>query len=159
MDTKLLEKLAGFEPHSDIHPFCLNCGYDMFGSESGICPECGTPFVRSQWRKEVDQLKMQILDVEDRLEFVPLAWKFVVAGLVIRLVGIVLPWGNFGTYLTKGACIVACLAGFFLALNVFRVRSLPGWAREKLSIKPDFNSAYIGIVGGSLLIASAFLLP
>lgn len=22
---------------------CLNCGYDLTGSRSGVCPECGTP--------------------------------------------------------------------------------------------------------------------
>jgi hypothetical protein len=29
-------------------PFCIECGYDLKGNESGRCPECGTP---SQVRK------------------------------------------------------------------------------------------------------------
>ena len=28
------------------HLRCENCGYDLTGNESGVCPECGTPIPR-----------------------------------------------------------------------------------------------------------------
>ncbi|MCB9856768.1 MAG: hypothetical protein H6818_13895 [Phycisphaerales bacterium] len=30
-------------PLLDDSPRCANCGFDLTGNESGICPECGTP--------------------------------------------------------------------------------------------------------------------
>ena len=34
-DTEQREQMRGV--------ICLQCGYDLCGNESGICPECGTP--------------------------------------------------------------------------------------------------------------------
>ena len=32
------------EQQTGRHPFCLQCGYDLFGLEAGACPECGRRF-------------------------------------------------------------------------------------------------------------------
>ena len=42
LGTRVREELAGHELN-DPH-FCRRCGYDRTGNQSGICPECGTPF-------------------------------------------------------------------------------------------------------------------
>ena len=58
-----LEKLAGNRKPFDLRagellaciqakrarilPECPNCGYDLTGNTSGVCPECGLPF--SEW--------------------------------------------------------------------------------------------------------------
>lgn len=28
---------------------CRECGYDLTGNVSGVCPECGTPILTEQW--------------------------------------------------------------------------------------------------------------
>ena len=37
------------------HPVCPSCEYDLYGNESGICPECGTP-VTGQLRKKINSM-------------------------------------------------------------------------------------------------------
>lgn len=43
MRTTLIEALG-----NDRMPFCLACGYDMRGSPSGRCPECGLGLVNRE---------------------------------------------------------------------------------------------------------------
>ncbi|HEX8340857.1 MAG TPA: hypothetical protein VF624_08110 [Tepidisphaeraceae bacterium] len=32
-----------FRPSKDVTTLCPNCGYELYGNESGVCPECGDP--------------------------------------------------------------------------------------------------------------------
>jgi ribosomal protein L37E len=40
-------------------PRCADCGYDLTGNQSGICPECGRPTLRrraDRWQEQADRL-------------------------------------------------------------------------------------------------------
>ena len=39
----LLARAMHRDRYSRRHNLCLNCGYDLTGNKSGVCPECGTP--------------------------------------------------------------------------------------------------------------------
>ena len=34
--------VASYRKPRSEHPTCANCGYNLTGNTSGICPECGT---------------------------------------------------------------------------------------------------------------------
>ncbi len=45
--------------HPPMSPFCIKCGYDLTGNESGMCPECGSKIsrrAREQLRKAARNL-------------------------------------------------------------------------------------------------------
>ena len=38
------ERDRRFFQRRGAHGLCINCGYDLRGNTSGVCPECGTRF-------------------------------------------------------------------------------------------------------------------
>lgn len=136
------------------HPVCLACGYDMRGNMSGRCPECGQVFVYGEWEREVRRAKLKVADVESAVASATHAWKVVIAAVGLRLLGLLVAQGGFTAILLRIAVIIAGLVAFALACNVFRVRRLPPWAIEHLTVQPDYGSALVGIVGGIALILS-----
>lgn len=63
--TQIPSKLPGF--------LCPACAYDLRGSESKTCPECGHPFTVSEVRaRRANTWKHEGL--YQRLSFIPIAW-------------------------------------------------------------------------------------
>ena len=157
MDFRYLESLAGTTKPDEPPPVCLTCGYDLRGSTSGRCPECGQSFTSTQWKRESSEIKTKTADVDEALKWVALAWKVVAAGAALEVLGFIVMAGSCGSWLLRIAGAFCGLAAFFLGVNIFRTRQLPEWARERLSTKPDYVSAYVGIFGGLLLVATTIL--
>ncbi len=139
----------------DFMPVCLNCGYEMRGNQSGVCPECGEPFVYRDWERAVRDVKQQIGDMEGGLIGAKYAWVVAIVAIAMRGTGILLLEGScFGT-LIRVVSFVAGIAAFLLSLNVFRVGKIPVWARGHVETQPAYGSALVGIVGGAVLITAA----
>lgn len=136
---------------------CLSCGYDMRGNQSGVCPECGEPFVFRDWERAVRDVKQQITEIEGGLLGARYAWIIAVVGIAVRGAGILLLQGScFGT-LIRVLGFAAGVAAVLLSLNVFRIGKIPSWARDHVEVQPAYGSALVGIVGGATLIASVVL--
>ncbi len=153
----VFDELKAKPKKPEFRPVCLSCGYDMRGNQSGVCPECGEPFVYSHWERAAREVEMQIADMEGGLIGARYAWIVAVVAIAIRGTGILLLEGScFGT-LIRILSFGAGAAAFLLSLNVFRVGKLPVWARKHVAVQPSYGSALVGIVGGAVLIAVGVL--
>ena len=83
IDTHILELLAGDEWRADLHPFCLHCGYDLRGSVSDRCPECGTAFNRKELEREAYALKNRLRQLETVHDWIGVGMRIAVAGAVV----------------------------------------------------------------------------
>ncbi len=141
----------------DIPPFCIQCGYNLTGSVSGRCPECGTPFVEKDWKREADRIREHLREARDCNEWVR-------RGLFVALAGL---GCSVLVYVTGNACVktllvlggVGCgISAVFLALGVFRVRRVPEWARERLGTAPNYSLAVLTVLLGVLAVAATAVL-
>ena len=66
--------------------------------------------------------------------------------------------GGFAGAVAKIAVFVCGIGTFLIGANVFRLRSIPPWARERLRFKPGVVSYGVGLVGGLLLMVAAIAL-
>jgi len=139
--------------------FCLACGYDLRGMASGRCPECGHAFVLNDWRREVAAVQSRMRDLDEALRWIPVGWKVVTVGVALRLFGFAPGVTGMGDLLIRGATFVCGFVGFFLGANIWRIRTLPAWARDRLTTQPNYMGATMSIAGGSLLLIVAVVLP
>jgi|GEM_PF-3069548 len=141
----------------EFRPVCLGCGYDMRGNQSGVCPECGKPFVYSKWERAVRDVEQQIADLEGGLWGARYAWIVTVVAIAVRGAGILLLQGSCFGQLIRVMGFVAGAVALLLSFNVFRVTRLPPWARSHLKVQPAYGSAMVGIVGGIALITASIM--
>ncbi len=65
MDERYLNQMVGTRLHMGVEPFCLHCGYDMRGTPSGRCPECGAVFQRKNWERGVDEVLQKVNEADE----------------------------------------------------------------------------------------------
>lgn len=156
MDYRYLDRLAGRDkPKSQEHPRCVACGYDLYGSVSDRCPECGHVIDDEEWRRLVREMEGKLAEIEDTLQWTPLAWKLVVAGVVLQLLRLTPLLGGCADGLARIVVFLCGVGAFFIGMNVFRLRGIPSWAQGRLKFKPDAVSSGVGLAGGLLLVAAA----
>ncbi len=158
MDLRHLERMAGVKGKAQPEPVCMTCGYDLRGSVTQVCPECGQAFDRLAWEREVSQTQEKLAEIENSLEMVGLGWRIGLIGLCVSIL----------LMLTSqtGMCVGRCVSvgtgftSFFLGCGYFRSFLLPTWARERIATRSFTASAWAAMLLGVLLfLAGAFGLP
>jgi len=159
MDYRYLDRLAGCDkPRPQEHPRCVACGYDLHGSVSKRCPECGHVIDDEECQRLAREMQDKLTEIEDTLQWTPLAWKLVAAGALLQLLRLTPVLGGCADALTRVVIFLCGMGAFFIGINVFRLRAVPDWARERLKFKPDAVSSGVGLAGGPLLVAAAIIL-
>ena len=159
IDPKYLDHLVGRKDHDDVTPFCLACGYNLTGSVSARCPECGTFIDVTKWRDQTTAMKTRIRQTEDGFIWVVMGRNLALVGLAIRLVTLAVGYGGAMAAVGRFLAFMAGFCAFFLGLSAFRQRSLPAWAREQLKNKPAWHMAATAIGVGALLVITCFTGP
>ncbi|RJP34806.1 MAG: hypothetical protein C4547_10385 [Phycisphaerales bacterium] len=161
IDPHELDVMLGGAWHPDLHPLCTRCGYDLTGSVSDRCPECGGSFSRRQIEREAYALKNRIR----QLDFVP---GVIDAGMWVCAVGAVLSvpvivfnaWlGVALPFLARGLAWGCGCTGFLMAMSCLQALRIPPWARSKLKTPIDFRRAVMAMMLGGGQIATAILVP
>lgn len=159
IDPKYLDYLVGREDHADVTPFCLACGYNLTGSVSNRCPECGTYINTAKWRDQTTAMKAKIQQTEDGVIWVVFGRNLALVGLAIRLVTLAIGYGGALAAVGRFGAFMAGFCAFFLGLSAFRQRSLPAWAREHLKNKPTWHTIAAAIGVGALLVITGITGP
>lgn len=144
---------------SDIPPFCLTCGYNLTGSVSDRCSECGQVFVHKEWKREVDRIKEQVSEAKDSILLASVGLKVAIAGLVIRVIGVVLGADGLVAWAGRGIAMVCGVAAVFLGLGALRAGMLPARVREHFDFKPKPSMAIGAITSGAVLVAIGLMSP
>ncbi len=154
IDTHILDLLMGGDWHPDLHPFCLHCGYDLTGSVSDRCPECGHAFSRKEIEREAYALKTQLRQLDTVNDCVRIGFRLGVIGSALVVPTVLFKWtGWWGAALGSVAGIVCGVAAFFLGLTVLRLARLPAWARQRLPTPVNYGMAYGAVFLGVILVA------
>jgi ribosomal protein L37E len=140
-----------------VHPFCLICGYDLYGTPSDRCPECGSPFYESEWRREITAKQEKIHEVAHTLEWLPMAWKTAAVGGAIRLTSLLPMIPSFAAWWCRLITVLCGVIAFFLGLNILRIHDLPVWARKRFALDSNYMAAVVSIVGGLALVVSVVM--
>lgn len=156
MDERYLNQMVGTRLHMGVEPFCLHCGYDMRGTPSGRCPECGAVFQRKNWERGVDEVLQKVNEADEAAALVPLALAIIIFGVVLRLTTLILS-GPGSAWVTL-ARLVGAGCGLFALLiltGLQRHRNLPEWAHAKRTIRASPTSVIVAVFLGFVLLASA----
>ncbi len=159
MDYRFLDRLAGNESRSRPaaeHQHCAFCGYDLFASVSDRCPECGNLIDTHAMRDQSDEARLQSMELEDAMRFLPLAWKLAAVGVVLFLIRVPPFLGPGAAWLARSLGFLCGFVALFLRLSVIRLGSLPGSpiTQEQRAARDSFLGA-IEIVCGLFLMATA----
>ncbi len=156
-----LDTMLGGAWHPDLHPFCLRCGYDLTGSVSDRCPECGGAFSRRQIEREAYAIKSRIRQLEFVPDVVSAAFRLAAVGALVTIPIIVFN-AKFGIVLPILCRNLARLCGglsFLLVLSSLQVLRLPPWARARMKQPVDFSRVAITILLAITQFAASILIP
>jgi|CXWL01.1.fsa_nt_gi hypothetical protein len=159
MDYRYLDRLAGAQSRTrpvGEHPLCAFCGYDLFGGVSDCCPECGHLIDSQAMRDQSDEVKAQVVEFEEALRFLPLAWKLVTLGAILFLIRIPPFLGPGALWLARSMGFLCGFVALFLRLSVIRSGKLPPAAitQEQRAARDSFLAA-IEIVGGLFIMGTS----
>lgn len=162
MDYRYLDRMAGVQPRvrtTGEHPLCSSCGYDLFGSVSNRCPECGNLIDLHAIREQSDEVKALAHEFEESLKLIPLAWKLVALGGVLYLIRVPPLLGPGTGWLARSLGFLCGFVALFLRLAVIRSGNLPPSVitQEQRAIRDSFLSA-IEIAGGLFLMGTSLAL-
>lgn len=142
----------------DAPPYCLGCGYDLTGAISERCPECGRYFVRKEWRNHVFGVKQRAHVAEEANHWAEIGLKGGIAALAI--LGLcILVGSSWSVTFFRGVAALLGVVSACTGLGVFRERSLPDWARERMKHPPNYAVAVGGMLVGLVVVALAFFGP
>ena len=159
MDYRYLDRLAGAQARTrpvGEHPLCAFCGYDLFGGVSDRCPECGQLIDSLAMREQSDEVKAQVVELEEALRFLPLAWKLGALGAVLFLIRIPPYLGPEACWLARSLGFLCGFVALFLRLGVIRSGKLPpaSITQEQRDARDSFLAA-VEIVGGLFLMGTS----
>lgn len=144
-----LDRMVGRTWTSSLPPICPRCGYNLTGSVTSRCPECGGVF-------RMQDLRRGIVDAQRLLDEARRAGAAAKAGLTVVGVGAALfllgrILGGPGSAFLGRICGVMCgFIAVFLGMSIFRVAQIPEWARDQLESPPDRTTA-----GATIILAIA----
>ncbi len=138
-----------------LPPICPGCGYNLTGIQSRRCPECGRGILWHELRTNARTTYHALRQVEDVNDLLSVGLWLGIGGLVILLLFYAVDLGGLGRVL-----------GFFLglatigsAVQVFRVRRFPPWAKEFLTVHPNYLRSLGTILLGFTVMVLAVFLP
>lgn len=162
MDYRYLQRLADEDAPARIatqHQHCAFCGYDLFGSVSGRCPECGNVLDPRAMQDQSQELKSQKDEFEDAIRHVHFAWKILAFGVALFLLRITPILGPGGQGLDRALSFLCGFIALFLRLAVIRSGNLPTGqlTMAQVAVRDSFLSA-VEIAGGIFLMATSVAL-
>lgn len=158
IETSELDRLPQSRKPGSIPPFCVGCGYNLAGSVSPRCPECGRTFVLREWQQKAAEVLRQIEQIKDANEWLKRGCLIAICGLGLTIFRV----------LVAGACVADVLRAIsglcgvgavFLGLAVFRVERPPAWAAESIAPQPKYDLGGVLITLGVAAGASVFYSP
>ncbi|GMU38620.1 MAG: hypothetical protein KJ057_03975 [Phycisphaerae bacterium] len=161
IETHDLDLMMGDDWRQSMPPVCLECGYDLTGSVSDRCPECGIYFSRRELSEYINSLKLELRVLRSVNDWIKAGFWLALIALACLVLGwvvgrmyvpLISPLGRLM------ACVFA-LPGFCLSLSVIRVYRLPAWSRQWLTAPIRFDLATGGILMSFLAGVGAFFLP
>ncbi|UCG15817.1 MAG: hypothetical protein JSV19_11035 [Phycisphaerales bacterium] len=155
LDEAILERMLGYEWRERLPPICPECGYNLTGLPDNRCPECGYVYSRSDVKRNAQTMICMLQQLKDVNDILKVGFYLGIGAAVLLAATVLTPYGLVGR-------IVAVFAGLptiGLGLQVFRVRQVPAWAREFLSVNPHYGRGVFVCLLGVLLIITALLLP
>lgn len=162
MDYRYLQRLVGEDAPARIakeHQHCAFCGYDLFGSVSDRCPECGNVVDPQAMRDQSHEMRAQRVEFEEALRHVHLAWKLVALGMILLLIRIPPMLGPGMYWLARSLGFLCGFIALFLRLAIIRVGRFPAGqlTQAELAVRDSFL-AVVEIVGGIFLMAASLAL-
>ncbi len=135
-------------------PRCPRCGYDLRGSSTGRCAECGYRPTRLELQEAAEATTRQLLEVEDLRFKLRAGWWFGGIGAA----GIALSrWiGLGGLEMLIGVICGVGLLG--CGLQVFRAKRLPSEAQALVASESDYiKGAILSVLGLAMIILSVLI--
>lgn len=159
MEYRDLDHLSGraAEKRDEVR-FCLSCDYDLSGSPSDRCPECGELFLASEWRKFADRVRALQADLADGLKLMPAATKLVIAAFAMRFLEFVPVIRESFLPILRPATLGVGWFALFIGLNLLHIRRLPEWSRKQFLERPEPMNGITCVFGGTLLVVSGVLM-
>ncbi|HNQ22220.1 MAG TPA: hypothetical protein PKK06_03915 [Phycisphaerae bacterium] len=156
-----LDRMLGTEWHSPLPPVCPRCDYNLTGSVTNRCPECGYIFQQRELRRSDSNLRAQLLALRDTEEWGRLGFKLALVGVVLTVTGFGMTAmaGGMASAVGRVAAIACGLPSFFLGLGAIRVFRLPAWCREEAGVQTSPARAAATVLLALGLIAWGLFSP
>ncbi|MCZ6655329.1 MAG: hypothetical protein O7D91_20165 [Planctomycetota bacterium] len=132
-------------------PLCPRCGYDLRGSSTRRCAECGYQATRLELQEAAKAKTRQIFEVEDLHFKLRVGWWFGGLGAVGIALSHWIGLGGLGMIIG-----VICGVGMLgCGLQVFRAKRLPAEVRALVSSESDFiKGAILSVLGLAMIVLS-----
>ena len=160
IDTHTLDRMLGDDWRHYLPPVCMDCGYNLAGSVSDRCPECGVTVSRRQMERYVSNLKIELRLLEHVGYWVQAGVVLAAVAISVLGLGFVLAQAYGPTFLDV-ARVVSCLLAFpafWMGLSIIRIYRLPAWARDWVSIEPPVGRSMLAIALSLITGVAAMLL-
>lgn len=152
-----LNRITDARPKSTIPPFCAQCGYNLTGAVSAVCPECGHLFDRKEWEDRSRLVARRVVQLEEANIWAGHAMFLAVAAGCVEI----LCWtgrASVPALLFNPLAWIGGFISFFLGLAVIRASTWAVLAPTSKPIRPDFGAALIDVILGGLVMVAGILL-